>query len=343
MKIAEVLLRPAIGGAESLVENLRQHWLDEGHDVRILYVDEPGSAHGKVSRVRRLSSALRAFGPHVVHAHSALPNIYARLASRGRWPVVTVLHSAGRDFDTLALRVAERALGTWTAHVIAVSPGQVDEYRRHFGLRVPVSLVPNGVRADIVARSSASERVGQAVAIGRLDPQKRIDLLVEGWRRAQLPEAQLRIAGVASDESQQARVEAWAAGVPEITLVGPVTDVPSLLADSDLFVHAATEEAHPLAPIEAACAGLPIVVTDEVAATLPSGLPAVTFRGGDAEALRNALHTVAESYAVVAQNAIDRAPQISVEFSIAQCAARHLDVLGGCVAGTTLVAHEERN
>lgn len=337
MRIAEVLLRPAIGGAESLAENLRQHWLAEGHDVETLYVDEAGSPAGRLARVQCLTEAFRTFEPHVVHAHSALPNIYARLASRGRWPTVTVLHSAGRDFDTPALRLAERALARWTAHVIAVCPAQVDEYRERFGACVPVSLVPNGVRADIVARSSASAGVDRAVSVGRLDPQKRIDLLIEGWRRAELPDARLRIAGVASDELTQGHVESWAAGVPGVTLLGVVSDVPGLLAESDLFVHAAAEEAHPLAPIEAACAGLPIVVTDEVAAKLPPGLAAATFAGGDADALRAALLTAAGSYAVLARNAINRAPDVAREFSIVRCADRHLDVLRDSAVGGPVV------
>lgn len=327
MRIAEVLLRPAIGGAETLVEHLRRHWVADGHDVETFYVADTGEPPGKVARVRRLADAFRTFGPDVVHAHSALPNLYARVAGRGRWPVVTVLHSAGRDFDVASLRYAEKALGRWTSHVIAVSPAQVAEYRMRFGSRVPVSLVPNGVRADIVARAVPADRPARAVAVGRLDPQKRIDLLVEGWLRADLPGARLRIAGVASEAPMQRQVEEWVAGADTVELLGSVSDVPGLLAMSDLFVHAADQEAHPLAPIEAACAGLPIVVTDEVAASLPAGLPAVTFPGGSAGGLQVALHTAFESYAEMAGAAIEKVPGVAAEFSMPRCADRHLNIL----------------
>lgn len=327
MRIAEVLLRPAIGGAESLVDSLRRHWDAEGHDVAVVYVDEAGTPRGKLARVQRLTAVFRAFQPDVVHAHSALPNLYARLASRGRWPTVTVLHSAGRDFDTHTLRIAERALARWTAHVIAVSPGQVDEYRRRVGGRMPITVVPNGVRSDIVARTSASAGMRRAVAVGRLDPQKRIDLMIDGWQRAALPGACLQIAGVASDGVTQEKIERSAKGVPGVSLLGSISDVPGLLADSDLFVHAASEEAHPLAPIEAACAGLPIVVTDEVAHQLPAGLPAVTFAGGDAGALAVALSTAHQTYDQIAGRAVTHAAGVAAEFSITRCADRHMHIL----------------
>src|SRR5438105_6985634 len=103
MRIAEVLLRPTIGGAETLALTLADHWRRQGHEVTILYVDPYGSGGSQIARVRRLRKSLNEFDPDVVHSHSALPNIYARLSSRGRWPVVTVLHSASSDFSNRRL------------------------------------------------------------------------------------------------------------------------------------------------------------------------------------------------------------------------------------------------
>jgi len=344
MRIAEVLLRPAIGGAESLVESLRRRWVAAGHEVRVLYVDGAGETDtGRVARVRRLAAALRELRPDAVHAHSALPNLYARLASRGRWPVVTVLHSADRDFDSTSLRLAERALARWTSHVVAVSPAQVREYHASVGVRVPLSLIRNGVRPDILARTVPAERPGRVVVVGRLDPQKRIDVLVEGWRRAELPGSVLSVAGVASDEETQRRVERWAEGVPGLRLLGAVADIPGLLAGSDLFVHAATEEAHPLAPLEAACAGLPLVVTEQVAALLPAGLAVVTFRGGDLEGLGAALRAAVTDYPMLAARAVARAPRVAEEFDIDRCAASHLALLSAGVRVGTLGRHRVRH
>jgi glycosyltransferase involved in cell wall biosynthesis len=327
MKIVEVLLRPAIGGAETLVEQLSTHWRSAGHTVSTVYVDPSGQVGGRFSRVANLARAFREADPDVVHAHAALPNLYARLASRGRWPVVTVLHSAVRDFDDPTLRTAERALPRWTSHVIAVSPGQVLEYRDAMGDRVPISLVPNGVRADIVCRTAPAPRLSRLVAISRLVPQKRMDVLFAGWRRAGL-DAELQVAGVAPDAATQRQVEAWAAEAPGGTLLGRVDDVPTLLAHSDLLVHTADSEAHGgLVPVEAACAGIPVVVSSAVAVDLPRDLAAVTFPTGDPDGLAAALREAADNYPALARAAIDRAPALAEEFSLAACAERHLDVL----------------
>lgn len=321
-----MLLRPAIGGAETLVDQLSQRWRAQGHVVDTVYVDPDGRPGSRVQRVLTLERALRRTDPDVVHAHSALPNLYARLATRGRRPVVTVLHSAGRDFDTRSLRLAEQGMRRWTSHVVAVSPVQVEEYDQRIGNRVPVSLIPNGVRADIVGRTVPAPRVARVAAVSRLDPQKRLDVLLAGWRLAR-PDAELNIAGVASDERDQRQVEVWASGTPSVHLLGRVHDVPGLLATTDLLVHTADAEAHPLAPLEAACAGLPVVVSRAVAATLPRDLAAVTFATGDADDLAAALRRAVAEYPRLAREAVDRAPALARQFSLTACADRHLDVL----------------
>lgn len=332
MRITEVLLRPAIGGAETLVHQLAAHWTAEGHAVSTVYVEPAGEHHQPVARVRALARAIDATEPDAVHAHSALPNLYARLASRGRWPVVTVLHSAERDFDSPVLRTAERALARWTAHVVAVSEPQRQEYLDRFGVDRPLSLVPNGIRADIVARTTPSATMRHAVAVSRLDPQKRLDLLLDGWQRAmdrypELGGAGLAIAGRASDPGLQRDVETWAARVPTARLLGPVTDVPGLLGRSDVFIHAAEHEAHPIAPLEAACAGLPLIVTTAVARTLPADLAMVTFPAGDADGLAAAVRQMAHDYPDLARSAVERAPGVAAAFSLARCADRHLTCL----------------
>ncbi|WP_445185058.1 glycosyltransferase family 4 protein [Pseudonocardia sp. Cha107L01] len=332
MKITEVLPRPAIGGAETMVEQLSSHWRAEGHTVNTVYLDPEGNPTGRFRRVVDLSRALSEVDPDVVHAHSALPNCYARLASRGRWPVITVLHSAGRDLDIRSLRIAERLLSRWTSHIIAVSPGQIDEYRHVIGNRVGMSLIPNGVRSDIQLRTHASMRLGRVVAVSRLDPQKRMDVLFAGWRRAGL-DAELRVAGQASDCRTQRRVERWAAHTPNLELLGRVDAIPALLAHSDLLVHTADREAHgSLVAIEAACAGLPVIVSGAVAADLPDDLSMLTFRTGDPDSLAATLRAAAGSFSELSSAAIERAPSLAREFSLSVCADRHLAAMRACQA-----------
>ncbi|MHC1560646.1 glycosyltransferase family 4 protein [Actinomycetospora sp. C-140] len=326
MRIASVLLTPQVGGAETLEAALVARWRAEGHDVTTLYLDPPGASTGQPQRVARLRRGVTELAPDVVHAHTALPALYARLASRGTWPVVTVLHSAGENFAIRSLRWAERAVQRWTDHVVAINPGQVEEYRRLFGSRTPVTLVPNGVRDDLVPRTSPAEKVRVAGALNRLVPQKRVDVLLAGWTRAALPDAELRVAGVAPDDATRAQVQRWADDAPAARLVGGVSDVPGFLADTDLLVHAADFEGHPLAPLEAAVAGIPVVVSDRVAATVPE-LAVTAFRAGDADDLAATLRAVAEDYPRLARRAVEAAPALQRRLSLAACADGHMRVL----------------
>lgn len=338
MRIASLLLTPQVGGAETLEAALAARWRAAGHDVTTLYLDPPGASTGRPQRVGRLRRALASLAPDVVHAHTALPALYARLASRGTWPVVTVLHSAGENFDIRSLRWAEHAVQRWTDHVVAINQGQVAEYQRLFGARTPVTLVPNGVRDDLVPRTSPADRIRVAGALNRLVPQKRVDVLLAGWTRAVLADpglagAELRVAGEAPDEATRAQVQRWADEAPTARLVGSVTDVARFLADADVLVHAADVEGHPLAPLEAAAAGLPVVVSEPVAATVPE-LEVTTFRAGDADDLAATLRAVAADYPRLARRAVDAAPALRHRLSLAACADGHLEVLSDALRRT---------
>ena len=193
-------------------------------------------------------------------------------------------------------------------------------------------LIPNGIRVDLRRRVTAHGRPSKAVAVGRIAAQKRVDVLLEGWQRAALEDWTLLIAGVVTEPSLQmvfSRLVAKAGH--SVQALGMVHDVPALLAECDLFVHAADYEGHPLAPLEAAGSGLPVVVSNTVAGTLPSGLPAGTFTSGDPGSLALTLRAVVENYDAAATAAIQWAPKIQLQFSLAGCAARHLAVLRGAV------------
>jgi glycosyltransferase involved in cell wall biosynthesis len=333
MRIAELLLRPTIGGAETLASSLAALWRDQGHDVAVLYLDPPGKPSGRVARVLRLRRSLDRLRPDVVHAHSALPNLYARVSSRGRWPVVTVLHSATSDFGNRQLRWSEKLLQPWTAAVIAVTESERAEYLAMVKGKAP-KLIPNGLRMDLRQRVAANAHPSKAVAVGRIAAQKRMDVLLEGWQRAALQDWRLIIAGVAAESRTQTDFRTLVArSGPSVQALGAVDDIPALLADCDLFVHTADHEAHPLAPLEAAGSGLPVVVSDAVAVTLPVGLPAGVFRTGDPDSLALTLRAVVEHYDAVAVAAMQWAPKIRSQFSLADCAAHHLEVLRDAMQG----------
>ena len=79
--------------------------------------------------------------------------------------------------------------------------------------------------------------------------------------------------------------------------------------------------------LEAAVCGLPVVCSDEVARTLPSGFAVDVFRAGDAEHAAQALLDCLEHFPQRAQAARAVAPQVRAEFGIDACAWTYLRLL----------------
>jgi glycosyltransferase involved in cell wall biosynthesis len=101
-------------------------------------------------------------------------------------------------------------------------------------------------------------------AVGRLEPEKRYDLLVEAWRgvHRRHPDWELRIYGDGSLRDQlQEQIDA--AGLRDSArLMGPSDDVESALLDASVLALSSDQEGLPLALVEAMSAGVPCVAAD---------------------------------------------------------------------------------
>ncbi|GAB6968734.1 hypothetical protein JCM25156A_27720 [Komagataeibacter kakiaceti JCM 25156] len=94
------------------------------------------------------------------------------------------------------------------------------------------------------------------VVVSRMVPYKRIDLVVEAFRR--MPDRTLHVAG---DGPERERIVALAANAPNITLHGRVSDaeVLKMMREARAFVFAA-EEDFGIAMVEAQACGTPLIV-----------------------------------------------------------------------------------
>jgi hypothetical protein len=149
MKILQLLLRPQIGGAETLVASLAAEWRWLGHTSELAYLDPEGESTGKLARGLRLRRVIQDIGPDLVVSHSALPNLYSSIVTPRNTPLLSVLHSATDDFDSSLLKAAEAPSRRRRRTVIAVSRKQVAEYVSHFPRRPQPVLIPNGISNDL--------------------------------------------------------------------------------------------------------------------------------------------------------------------------------------------------
>ncbi|WP_295823191.1 glycosyltransferase family 4 protein [uncultured Microbacterium sp.] len=289
-----------------------------------------------VRRLQHIRKEVRAFGPDVVVSHSALPNLYARLAvKKSVAPVVCVLHSAARDFDDAKLRVAETLLKHRAAAIIAVSASQVAEYRSRFPDQ-QIDMIPNGVGSHFFPATIPPAEF-RITSVGRVAGQKDPDTWASIARRVTAANGNVRFDWVGPtdvDPEYANLVSVFDASEDVIRFVGPSDDVPAALRRSRMLLHTARREAHSVALLEAAAAGLPIVCTSEVGLGLPDWIVREEFDAGNVDGGVAAVRRVLEDIDAFQSRAISQAARVLEQYGARVCAERYLDVFNR-VVGTS--------
>jgi len=146
----------------------------------------------------------------------------------------------------------------------AIVKYQAEAARAAVTLRSLVHVIPNGVPIDTKPRRAPGARLVIGTS-ARINPQKRLDLLLEAIGRAHpsLPPYVLRVAGgvECGCDDYAAELRRRAEGLP-VDWLGGLDDVADFLRDLDVFVLVAEPAGCPNASLEAMAAGLPVVATD---------------------------------------------------------------------------------
>jgi glycosyltransferase involved in cell wall biosynthesis len=204
-----------------------------------------------------------------VHSYHASTGI---VALQGRWrPVVFTPHFHGAGHTRLARglhRVYDRAgsaLLNSSRAIICVSTAERDLLLSRFpGLTAPVRVIPNGVEATrIRAAVRISSEPPTVLCLGRVEPYKRFDRVLDAMVAVPAP-TQLVVIGDGSGR-EALRAHAHRLGIAaRVQFLGAVdTDmVRRWLRTARVLVSLSEFEAFGIAPIEAACAGAGVVLSD---------------------------------------------------------------------------------
>ena len=214
----------------------------------------------------------------IVHAHDYKTDLLAWLLAR-RTRVVPLSTAHGWTGHSLREQrlyyPADKFLLARFPHVIAVS-GQVrEELLAHGASPDRVTVILNGIDAaryhrDPARVEGARSALGLApsdlsiAAVGRLEPQKRFDLLLQAVSELRHRYAGLRLFLAGEGSRRQAlESEIDARGLQECCrLLGHVDDISTLHHAADLFVQSADYEGTPNAVLEAMAFEVPIIATD---------------------------------------------------------------------------------
>lgn len=227
-----------------------------------------------------LIALMRRYRPMVVHTHHSKGGLLGRLAA-SMVGVPTRVHTFhGTVFEgyfsprvSHAVAFAERAMARLTTQLVVLTEAQrLDLLERRIGRAEQIEVMPLGLELGRFAhpdRTASRRRLGLEdrsfvlVAAGRFAPIKRLDRLLHAFAilRAEIPTARLYLLGDGLLRDELAALATTLGVTDSVTMAGWRNDVDDWYAAADVVVNSSDNEGTPLALIEAAASGRPVVAT----------------------------------------------------------------------------------
>ena len=294
MKVLHLITGLGVGGAELQLRSILQH---TRHEAEVVTLYNPGpvadmiredggrvrnigmTSNTQLSALLKLRRLIRDGGYDVAHAHLYRSQIYGRPAAwlAGTPVVVSTEHSIGethleRRRMTTGVRALYLASERMSATTIAVSAA-VRERLENWGVPAGrITIIPNGLDLDRVAFDKQAREVSRAEfglgtddyvvgVLGRLDPNKQFDMVIEAAAPLLDSRTKLLIVGNGDERAHLEKV-ARASGVADrVVFAGERHDVAAMLSSIDLFVASSRQETFGLSVLEALGNGAPVLYT----------------------------------------------------------------------------------
>ena len=238
--------------------------------------------------VKQLGELIDTHQPDLVHGHSAIGGLVARVAAhRAHVPSIYTVHGFGFKPEVPVVRrtaaaLAEHMMARWTAHMICVS-----KYERDLAYNLAIEperihVIPNGIArlpqtdttpaaGDEAARGAApnssstpSTTAPRLIMVARTKAPKRHDLLLQALAKVRNTlgyELPVTFAGdgplTASLQSQAKELN-----LKLINWAGDVNNISELLPQHEVFVLLSDHEGMPITVLEAMRAGLCILASN---------------------------------------------------------------------------------
>ncbi|MDQ6664138.1 MAG: glycosyltransferase [Acidobacteriota bacterium] len=251
----------------------------------------PGRPDPRV--VPPLIAMLRRDRPHVVHTHMVHANLLARTIRHALPPHVLICtlhnvnmsgihHDHGRVFE-----IMHRWTDPLADITTAICQCAADECVRVKAVpRHKMRVIPNGIDMNVFRpHAGARERIRRDLGVaekfvwlaaGRLEAQKDYGNMLQAFAALSPEEREetiLLISGTGSLERKLISLAEELRMGGQVRLLGRRSDMPDVLNAADAFVMSSVFEGSPLALLEAAATGLPIV------ATAVGGNPEIVLQG----------------------------------------------------------------
>lgn len=213
----------------------------------------------------------------VVDMESGIPQFAPLVLSRRRTALMLVVHHVHLDqfavhFGAPVALVGRFLEGTLMPRVyrgistVAVSESTRSAMIARLGWRGPITVLHNGNTPATRVRFAAEDTVDRALVLGRLVPQKRVDLIIQAVAALQQtrPGLHLDIVGKGPERERLERLVADLDVAKHVTFHGYVTEETkaALLGQSRLHLCASDAEGWGQVVVEAASHGVPTVARE---------------------------------------------------------------------------------
>jgi GalNAc-alpha-(1->4)-GalNAc-alpha-(1->3)-diNAcBac-PP-undecaprenol alpha-1,4-N-acetyl-D-galactosaminyltransferase len=281
------------GGAERLMSQLANRWSTD-HEIHLitwsqsdtdqyelhssiarhglgLQIPSGGAIAGVLANLRRiriLRKKLQQIQPDFVLSFCDQMNIVALEATRSmpQIPVWISEHSDPEKQKLSSLWEFWRGRNYPRCSGCIALTDRIADYMTRWIARERLQVIPAAIQTP--TDSSAQPYIAQSPSgensllfVGRLSPEKRVDLLLDAWQivQSQLPNWQLLIVG---DGSIKDELQRQAAQLQRVNFMGWQKNPSQIMSTSQLYVLCSRYEGFPVALLEAMHCGLPAIATN---------------------------------------------------------------------------------
>lgn len=226
----------------------------------------------RIARIFDMARRLRAFRPEIVHGWHLFASPYAGVVGR-MVGARTTFGSLRGSFESFQQTKVQAQLSLSLTRGMIVNSPAAAEYvaAAHPRSAGKVHLVPNAVEAIVRSREEARHCVSRRWGLpegnvwigsmGRFDPLKRFDLLLEAMAalRKEHRAINLLMIGYGS-QMQELKTRAEALGISDcVVFTGPDPEARQWLSALDIFCFPSMDEGLPNVVLESSVAGAPVV------------------------------------------------------------------------------------
>lgn len=285
-KIALLIHAMYGGGAERVMADLASYWSEQHYldlvtwstvDTDTYKVPSSVRRHGlglmktsrnsvsglfaNLRRVRVLRATLNRLKPDLILSFSDQMNIVALQAARPLRIPIWISEHSNPERQRLGFLWEKWRKSIYPSCTGCVVLNQdIAGVMSRFVPKEKIRVIPNAVvepRRSAVKREPGTQTV---LFVGRLSPEKRVDLLIAAWLEVcrQLPEWRLVIVG---DGAERERLQKLTQGESSVAWLGWCSDPGEYYATADLFVLPSEYEGFPVALLEAMSYGVASVAT----------------------------------------------------------------------------------